>query len=83
MIRSMRELEKAIDEARERSKPHLLAIATYDLAVATNAFYVHTPKIREESDDAIRAFRLQILKKCVQHLERGFELLGIKMPTEM
>jgi arginyl-tRNA synthetase len=60
-----------------------LATYSYNLAVSFNSFYVHTPKILEESDTAIKNFRLTLISKTTDTLKKSFELLGIKMPTEM
>jgi arginyl-tRNA synthetase len=64
-------------------KPHHLALYAYDLAVGFNSFYVHTPKILEEKDEDLRDFRLSLVAKTASSLEKAFELLAIKMPSEM
>ena len=64
-------------------KPHHLALYAYDLAVAFNSFYVHTPKILEEKDEVLRNLRLSLVKKSSETLEKAFALIGIKMPSEM
>ena len=43
-------MEEVINTVAKTYKPHHLALYSYDLAVAFNSFYVHTPKILEESD---------------------------------
>lgn len=83
LIQKLAEYEKKISETLERYKPHILAQYTYELATVCNSFYVHTPKILEESDTAIRTFRLHILGKTASILKLNFSLLGIEMPEEM
>jgi arginyl-tRNA synthetase len=51
--------------------------------VTFNGFYVHTPKILEEENIALRDFRLTLVEKTAETLKKAFELLGIEMPSEM
>jgi len=44
---------------------------------------VHTPKILEEQDGNLRNFRLSLIAKVRDTLEKGFELLAIEMPERM
>jgi arginyl-tRNA synthetase len=64
-------------------KPHHLALYAYSLAVEFNSFYVHTPKILEEKDENLRSFRLALVAQTAKTLEKAFDLLAIKMPSEM
>jgi arginyl-tRNA synthetase len=64
-------------------KPHHLALYAYDLAVGFNSFYVHTPKILEESDENLKQLRLALVSQTAATLEKAFDLLAIKMPSEM
>jgi arginyl-tRNA synthetase len=83
LIQVLQEFESNIHTVAKTYKPHHLATYSYDLAVSFNSFYVHTPKILEESDTAIKNFRLTLISKTTDTLKKSFELLGIKMPTEM
>ncbi len=83
LIRTLAEMEWKIKASADTYKPHHLALYCYDLAVCFNSFYVHTPKILEESDEKIKNLRLNLCKLTSEKLTLGFELLGIKMPTEM
>ena len=76
-------MDEAIDLTAKTYKPHHLALYAYDLAVGFNSFYVHTPKILEESDKNLKQFRLAIVSHAWQQLETIFHLLGINMPSEM
>jgi arginyl-tRNA synthetase len=64
-------------------KPHHLTLYAYDLAVAFNSFYVNTPKILEETNEDLKRFRLSLVKRTQDTLEKSFDLLAIKMPREM
>lgn len=83
LIQALRRMETVVQETAEKYKPHILALYCYDLAVAFNSFYVHTPKILEESDENLKQFRLALCEQFVNQIRTGFELLGMKMPSEM
>ncbi len=83
LIQKLNDFESIVETTAKTCKPHHLALYAYDLSVIFNSFYVHTPKILEESDTAIKNFRLTLISKTTDTLKKSFELLGIKMPTEM
>lgn len=83
LIRTLAEMEQKIQTTADTYKPHTLALYCYDLAVCFNSFYVHTPKILEESDTVLKNLRLNLCKLTSEKLTLGFDLLGIKMPSEM
>jgi len=76
-------MDEVIHETADKYKPHILALYCYDVAVTFNSFYVHTPKILEESDENLKNFRLALVEKTTETLKLGFSLLGIEMPSEM
>jgi arginyl-tRNA synthetase len=76
-------MESKIQTTADTYKPHTLALFCYDLAVCFNSFYVHTPKILEETDADLRSLRLHLCRLVAEKLTLGFDLLGIKMPSEM
>lgn len=82
-LRRLSFFEKTVADTASKYKPHILATYCYELASEFNAFYVHTPKILEERDENLRAFRLHLIEKVAETLEKGFELLAIKMPGKM
>lgn len=82
-LRRLSFFDKAVEDSATKYKPHILASYCYDLAVEFNAFYVHTPKILEEQDGNLRAFRLALIAKVRDTLQKGFELLAIDMPEKM
>lgn len=82
-LRRLSFFDKAIEDSATKYKPHILAIYCYELAAEFNAFYVHTPKILEEQDIDLRNFRLALIAKVRDTLQKGFELLAIHMPEKM
>lgn len=83
LIQALAEMNSIIEQVAESYKPHHLALYAYRLASIFNSFYVHTPKILEEKDENLKNFRLSLVKQTTKQLELAFELLGIKMPSEM
>ncbi|GAB0174815.1 MAG: arginine--tRNA ligase [Candidatus Altimarinota bacterium] len=83
LIQMLARFDEVVATVAKTYKPHHLALYAYDVAVAFNSFYVHTPKILEEKDENIRNFRLALVKKSSETIEIAFDLLGIKMPSEM
>lgn len=83
LIQTLARMDSIIENVAKTYKPHHLALYAYDLAVAFNSFYVHTPKILEEKDENLKNFRLSLVEKTAKQLQMAFELLAIKMPSEM
>jgi arginyl-tRNA synthetase len=83
LIQILSRFEWVVDTVAKTYKPHHLALYAYDLAVGFNSFYVHTPKILEESDENLKEFRLALVSRTAATLEKVFDLLAIRMPSEM
>lgn len=83
LMRLLLQMEEKVEGVILTHKPHVLAWFCYDLAVSLNSFYVHTYWILTESDQNLKEFRILLAQKVADTLKLTFELLGIKMPTEM
>lgn len=83
LIRTLAMMDEKILDTAKKYKPHTLALYCYDLAVCFNSFYVHTPKILEESNTNLKNLRLTLCALVGDKLTLWFDLLGIKMPSEM
>ncbi len=83
LIQKIEEMPAIITRTVEQYKPHHLATYAYDLATTFNAFYVHSPKIKEEENENLKNFRIALIQKTTDQLKTTFELLAIKMPTKM
>lgn len=83
LIQKLREFDEKVEETAKKQKPHIIALYAYDLAVTFNSFYVHTPKILEESDTSLKSFRLFLVSITAETLKQAFHLLAIDMPSEM
>lgn len=82
-LRRLSFFDKAVQDSATKYKPHTLATYCYELASEFNTFYVHTPKILEEQDMNLRNFRLSLIAKVAETLQKGFKLLAIEMPVRM
>ena len=83
LIQILARFDEVVDTVANTYKPHHLALYAYDVAGVFNSFYVHTPKILEETDAALRQIRLALVSATVKTLSTSFDLLGIQMPSEM
>ena len=62
--------DEAVLDAATKYKPHILAQYCFTLANTFNSFYVHTPKILEESDASLRSTRLALVEKTAHILQK-------------
>ena len=68
------------DNARQLA-PSALAAYVFDLAAHFSDFYEHTPPILKESDEAVKAFRAQLVRASVQTMGNALRLMGF-VPLE-
>jgi len=68
------------DNARQLA-PGALAAYVFDLAAHFSDFYEHTLPILKESDEAIKAFRAQLVRAAVQTMGNALRLMGF-VPLE-
>ncbi|MBS2033385.1 arginine--tRNA ligase [bacterium] len=73
----------AVHLAFEKRAPHFVAEHVYGLAQAFSTFYVASPKILDEKDEAVRGSRLRLARAVLTQLELGLGLLGIQIPERM
>ncbi|MCB0738698.1 MAG: arginine--tRNA ligase, partial [Bacteroidetes bacterium] len=71
-----------LNDAAESMSPAVIANHCYDIAKAYNSFYHECP-ILKESNDAKKAFRLQLNAETGKTLRYFMGLLGIEMPDRM
>jgi arginyl-tRNA synthetase len=59
-----------------------MAAYAYDLAKEFNQYY-HDTQILRESDESVRAMRLNLISTVSEVLAATMDLLGIKLPERM
>lgn len=73
----------AVHTAFEKRAPHFLAEHIFTLAQAFSTFWVASPPILKEPDEAVRGSRLRLARTVLTQLELGLGLLGIEIPERM
>lgn len=69
-------------QSAEELDPSKIAKYLFDLAQLFNTFYHECPVLKAE-DESAKAFRLKLIKKILEVMERGLDLLGIETVDEM
>jgi arginyl-tRNA synthetase len=69
-------------EAAASFSPAVMAAYAYDLAKEFNQYY-HDTQILRESDESVRAMRLNLISTVSEVLAATMDLLGIKLPERM
>ncbi len=82
-LRKLAFFEKAVNDTASKYKPHILATYCYELASEFSSWYAHTPKVLEEPDIELKNFRLTLVERVRDTLQKGFALLAIEMPGKM
>ncbi|HBA45405.1 TPA: hypothetical protein DEG21_01445 [Patescibacteria group bacterium] len=70
LIKKLLEFEGKVGETATKYKPHILAQYCYELASEFNSFYVHTPKILEESNEDLKNLRLNMIERFTKTLKK-------------
>ena len=79
----LRSMTSAMSGARKKRAPHFLAEHVFTLAQAFSTFWVASPPILKEPDEAVRGSRLRLARTVLTQLELGLGLLGIEIPERM
>ncbi|MFA6260011.1 MAG: arginine--tRNA ligase [Bacteroidia bacterium] len=82
LIKTLHQYPQVIADAGEEMSPGLIANQVYEVAKTFSQFY-HEISILKESDEAKRAFRLQLATLTGHTIRSGFGLLGIQVPNRM
>ena len=72
---------ETVDRAVEDYRPNILAAYLYDLAQAFTAFYDACPVLK--SEPSVRIHRLKLCDLTARIMQRGLDLLGIKVVDRM
>ena len=82
LIQRLADFADIVAEAGRNYSPALIANYAYDLVKEYNQFY-HDYQIMRESDQNVRAFRLNLSEAVGNAVRRAFWILGIDVPERM
>ena len=82
LVKILTAFSSKIQEAADGFSPAVLANYSYDLAKEFNQYY-HETQILRETDEAVRAMRLVLIRCVADTLRRAMGLLGIQLPDRM
>ncbi len=82
LIKSLTEYPAVVAAAGEQFAPSFIAAYAYELAKQFNGYY-HDHSILKESNEAVRALRLQLASVVARTLRSAMRLLGIEVPERM
>ena len=82
LIQRLADFADIVAEAGRNYSPALIANYAYDLVKEYNQFY-HDYQIMRESDQNVRAFRLNLSEAVGNAVRRAFWMLGIDVPERM
>lgn len=83
LIQSLIRSDEAIGEVLIKHKPHILTRYAYELATVFNSFYAHTPSIINEPNTDLKGLRIHLVSVFTERIEEVWNLLGMRMPSEM
>lgn len=79
IIKKLSLYNSVLQDATDSFAPHKLTTYLYELAQEFSRFYEHCPVSGSENE----AFRLEIVKKFLETITNGLNLLGIEVPEKM
>ncbi|HEX7367338.1 MAG TPA: arginine--tRNA ligase [Pelobium sp.] len=82
LVQSLSKYPEIIAQAAKDYNPAAIANFAYDLAKVYNKFYQTEPILKVE-DSLLKTFRLQLSLHTAKTLNKGMDILGIKMPERM
>ncbi|MGM9841873.1 MAG: arginine--tRNA ligase [Candidatus Limisoma sp.] len=82
LVQRLADFADIVAEAGRNYSPALIANYAYDLVKEYNQFY-HDYQIMRESDQNVRAFRLDLSEAVGNAVRRAFWMLGIDVPERM
>ena len=82
VMRKLHQFPEIVERAAIELQPNIVCNYLFELSQSFNNFYQNVPVIRE-ADDALRAFRLNLIVATAQVIKNGLSLLGIEAPEEM
>ncbi|HKV59069.1 MAG TPA: arginine--tRNA ligase [Ktedonobacteraceae bacterium] len=81
LLRHIDAYPRTLADTARTLAPNMLAAYVYDLAAHFSDFYEHTTPILKESNEAVKAFRAQLVRAAVQTMANALRLMGF-VPLE-
>ena len=81
LARRLCQFAEIVPQVLNDFRPNILANYLFELANGFHAFYEACPVLR--SDEPVRSSRLALSELTGRVLQRGLDLLGIKVPEKM
>lgn len=82
VLRKLIKFPEIVAQVAEDYYPNTLCNYLFELSQAFNAFYQEIP-VLQETDEALKSFRLNLITATAQVIKNGLYLLGIEAPEEM
>lgn len=82
VLRKLMQFQETLETVTIEYTPNLLCNYLFELAQNFNSFYQAIP-VTQETDEQLKAFRLQLITATAQVINNGLYVLGIQAPEEM
>lgn len=82
VLRKLMQFQETLETVTIEYTPNLLCNYLFELAQSFNSFYQAIP-VMQETDEQLKAFRLQLITATAQVINNGLYVLGIDAPEEM
>jgi arginyl-tRNA synthetase len=82
VLRKLNQFPEILEQITQDYLPNGLCNYLFELSQTFNTFYHEVPVI-QETDEALKSFRLQLITATAQVIKNGLYLLGIEAPEEM
>jgi len=82
VIKKINSFEEILEKCLKESSSHYLAEYLFELANKINEFYEKTP-ILKDADLPRKNARLLIIKRLIQTMETGLDILGIETVEQL
>src|SRR5262249_50867515 len=81
LLRHIDAYPRRLAETTAQLAPNTLAAYAFDLASHFSDFYEHTTKIKDQTDELVKAFRTHLVRATVQAMHNVLSVLGF-VPQE-
>lgn len=83
LLKQLHSFPEVLEEASTQLSPAIIANFTFDLVKTFNHYYQNIPSIVKEENQALRYFRLNLIKMVGTTIKNSCHLLGMQVPKRM